>query len=675
MRAVCAKPELRPPERERYTKGSPKRALPNKRGTNHQKHNEDHKKAQKRQFLVLFAAPFCAFCGRCPISRATSSKSTKNLFRAFLWSSPRFLWFAPVLLRKGQLRSNSACVLLVLCLLCHASPLSGQSLTSYLPVLGGTDGDLGLAFVNPTLVNAAVTLNLHGYDGSLLQGSDIVNPASLQLPASTQKALMATEIFGRGITGKRGWVELTLSAATIRGFFLLFDSQLSFVDGTDLISNTSRQLFFPNVSSSTILSFVHTGIGELRASIALFENDGHLFKRQDLNMGPLSGFSGTLATLIPGIAGFEGYVVVDSNSPFLSSLVGIENFRNKSDIAVLKAQQKSDQLQSGYIPHLATQGQYTSTLTLVNPDPVSQRVLITAAALQVGGQPRIPSSQTVGRVIPPYGRLSESVDTLFAFATQALITGYIHYEVSTDTEGLLGYLAYGTIDGTALAAVPAQGKGYSDLFFAHVAQGRDFYTGLAILNPNPEPVVVGFSTFDGNGKRTGARVFTLNPGERRARVFSELLDNFAQVGGYVRLSSTRPILTYELFGLQSSLRFLANVPAQGVWLKQQNTGAVVAARGGAQVLSSDGLICLIVPPGALPADGVVEVATLTSEDLPEIPAGQLLAANDPTQGGVNQVPIGNVQLKPIGNVQLKPIGAQLQAAPLVMFPILAQLKP
>src|SRR5204862_1454802 len=99
-----------------------------------------------------------------------------------------------------------------------------------------------------------------------------------------------------------------------------------------------------------------------------------------------------------------------------------------------------------------------------------------------------------------------------------LMTGYLHYEVSTDTEGLLGSLAYGTIDGTALAAVPAQGNGYSDLFFAHVAQGLDFYTGLAMLNPNTDPVVVGFSTFDSDGKKTGAKVFTLNAGERRAHV-------------------------------------------------------------------------------------------------------------------------------------------------------------
>src|SRR5205823_11974794 len=104
----------------------------------------------------------------------------------------------------SQSRSRSVCALLVLFLVCHTAPLSAQSVKSYLSVLAGTDADLGLAFVNPTLVDAFVTLTLYGYNGSLLQGADILNPASVKLPAFTQKALMAAEIFGRGISGKRG---------------------------------------------------------------------------------------------------------------------------------------------------------------------------------------------------------------------------------------------------------------------------------------------------------------------------------------------------------------------------------------------------------------------------------------------------------------------------------------
>ena len=46
-------------------------ALPNKRGPNHKKHNEEHKKVtQKGRVFVPFAAAFCAFCVPSPISWA-----------------------------------------------------------------------------------------------------------------------------------------------------------------------------------------------------------------------------------------------------------------------------------------------------------------------------------------------------------------------------------------------------------------------------------------------------------------------------------------------------------------------------------------------------------------------------------------------------------------------------
>ncbi|PYS16128.1 MAG: hypothetical protein DMG15_03455, partial [Acidobacteria bacterium] len=534
------------------------------------------------------------------------------------------------------------------------------------------DQELGLALLNPTFMDATVTLTLRGYDGSLIQGTGIVNPVLLTLPASKQKAMLAQEIFGQAITGKSGWIELSMSSPTISGFFLIFDPAFTFIDGTDLVSNTSNRLFFPNASPSSIISFVNTGIQPLNVSVSLYDNDGHLFKTQQLNLAPLSGFSGPVDTLIPGIAGFEGYAVVDSGSDprIQGSLIGVETFRNTSDIAMLKALQISDQLQIGYIAHLVTQGQWTSTLTLVNPDAVPQTVRITAAGLEEGGRPRPVSSQTIERVIPPNGRLSESVDTLFNFTAQALLMGDIRYEVTSNTNGLLGYLAYGTTDGTVLAAAPAQGKGYSDLFFAQVAEGADYFTGLAVLNPNPESAVISFDTFDANGTQTGSTVVTLDPGERRARLFSELLGNFQQVGGYARLSSTRPIFTYELFGSRNP-KYLANVSAQGVLLNPQYSGTVVASTG-AQVLSSDGLTSVIITPSALPADTVVEVSTLTTDDLPQILDGQF-ATDSSLRTGI-QVQFAGTRT-PIGNVHLKPTGMQLRTPLRVMFPTRVQLKP
>src|SRR5437867_1198897 len=106
-------------------------------------------------------------------------------------------------------------------------PLHGENIL-YLPALQGANAvDLGVALVNPTLSETTVTLTARNYNGNVVQGAGIMNPVTLKISALSQKALMATEIFGPGISGKTGWVELSTSNPAVTGFFLTFDSQLS----------------------------------------------------------------------------------------------------------------------------------------------------------------------------------------------------------------------------------------------------------------------------------------------------------------------------------------------------------------------------------------------------------------------------------------------------------------
>src|SRR5206468_5615756 len=137
--------------------------------------------------------------------------------------------------------------------------------------------------------------------------------------------------------------------------------------------------------------------------------------------------------------------------------------------------------------------------------------------LRVGGSARTPSSVTVERTLPQSARLEERVDQMFNLSGDALIDGYIRFETQTDTPGVIGFLDYGTTDGIVLSAVEAQGEGYSDLLFSHVAEGSGYYTGLALLNPNGEPSIVTLDMFDRTGGRTGSIVFTLRAGERKAK--------------------------------------------------------------------------------------------------------------------------------------------------------------
>src|SRR2546427_8332345 len=541
-----------------------------------------------------------------------------------------------------------------------ALPLRGQIAKSYVPALQARDGaDLGLVLVNPSLAEAKVTLTARDYTGAIIQNNAIINPITLTLPASGQIAVRAPELFGSGISWQAGWVEVSASTPEVKGVFSAFNSGLSLIDLGEFARPASR-LIFPKVSgsSATKLSLVNTSPQDMQATLSLYTNDGQLFSAKSLAVPAFSGFTSSIDKLEPSAANFEGYAVIDSGvspaSGMAESLVGFETYGNRSDIALVRAFPESARLTTGFLAHLASGSGYSTKLTLVNFSGDSQVLRITADGLQAGGNPRTPSSATVERTLPPNARLEESVEQMFNFSGEALIEGYIRFETETNTSGVIGFLDYGTTDGVALSALEAQGGGYSNLFFSHVAEGAGYYTGLALLNPNSEPSIVTLDTFDAGGVRTGSAIVNLDSGERKARLLSEFLQRQVhQVGGYIRLTATRPIFAFELFGSRDSLTFLASVPAQGENLKPQTSGRMVDASQGANVISSDGSTSLLIPPKALKSDAPIKVAPISVADLP--------------------LPTPDQQ--PIAAVEATPAGTQFEIPVRLTFPVNADLDP
>jgi len=497
-------------------------------------------------------------------------------------------------------------------------PLHGQN-KSYLPILQATDADdLGIALVNPTMKDTTVTLTARSYSGADLQKDGVANPVTLTLPASSQRALRAVEIFGKGMSGQTGWVELSASSPAVKGCFMLFDSALTYIDGGEILSRVSRRLIFPKVSDSspTRVAIINTAPDAVQGIISVYENSGRLVGTGVLPLPALGGFTGAVNELVPLSSGSEGYMVVESQTMLGSegpeSLVGFETYRNRSDIALIRAFPEAARLRIGYLAHLASGGGYSTTLTLLNDSGYSQAVRITAQ-LEGGFQPYGPTSVSVERIIPSNGRLNEPVDQMFGLPGNSLTIGYIRYESPAETPGVFGYVDYGTADGIVLTAVEAQGEGYSDILFSQLVEGFAYYTGIALLNSNTQPATVTLDMFDRTGARTGATVFTLGAGERKARLLSEFFQSGVnQLGGYIRITSSRPIFGLELIGSRAPSGFLADVSAQGVNLTPRASGFIVSASAGADVISEDGAASVLIPPNALTLDTPIRVARVGS---------------------------------------------------------------
>src|SRR2546426_1375124 len=255
---------------------------------------------------------------------------------------------------------------------------AAQETRFFLPILYGSGADLGLALSNPTAAEAAVTLTARDYSGSVIAGSQITNPVTVRVPASGQRSRRMAEIFGAGIVGKSGWTELAASSPEIKGFFVTFDSALTFIDGAELQNRPSRRLTFQNVtafsSTASAVTFVNTTADTLSNVVFKVYSPTGLTGTKVFEMAPYSGFSGAVTDFIPrvsvaepGLPGFDrGYATLEvgGSTGSVDALVGFETYRRTGDLAAMNAATDASRLRAGYLPHFATGSGYRTTLHL-----------------------------------------------------------------------------------------------------------------------------------------------------------------------------------------------------------------------------------------------------------------------------------------------------------------------
>jgi hypothetical protein len=187
----------------------------------------------------------------------------------------------------------------------------------------------------------------------------------------------------------------------------------------------------------------------------------------------------------------------------------------------------------------------------VNPVSVPQQVQLTL------------NGTTVQRSIPGYGRLDESLAQMFNISGTALTTGYVQVKVS-DTPGVSGYVEIAAADGLVRTTTPIARESQSRLLFSHIAQGGGYFTGLALLNAEAEAATVTIEVHAATGATLASKDVTVRAGERMIGLINELFPSIQnQLGGFVRVISTRPIYGLQVFGSfdPRTGSFLTNIPA------------------------------------------------------------------------------------------------------------------
>ncbi|MCZ6877105.1 MAG: matrixin family metalloprotease [Acidobacteria bacterium] len=446
-----------------------------------------------------------------------------------------------------------------------------------------------------TSLDIAQVLAIEGRasDGSLLPFP--INPAIEELDAQKQSAKLSADFFGINLTDSQsGWVRMASNTSEFGSFFQFgngLSGPITKMDGALAFTGQSQVLYFTRLydglatfpsfglagpqDAVTTLSIANPNNVGLTLTFTLFLNTGQpaapVAFRVLPALGSLFETVGTLFNTASPIT--DGFVQVDVQGP---GAVGFALIELEDTILGLNASFGNNQttLYSGQLGNGLEAGNAVFTsLKLVNTDSSPRVVTITAfrddgSIIGLVGPFALTSNATFQR----------SVDQLFGLGspvTFPLTTGSIQIDV--DGPGVIGDVVFGDPGDTETgipdfvdfaAALPLQTNLFTKAVFSQVANGAtnpgdpstDFFTGLALFNPNALQADVTVQVFDRDGSLVGETTLSLGPKQRLSELVEVLIPSTAAlIRGYIVVESTQPMVSQVFFG-NNTMQFLSAVP-------------------------------------------------------------------------------------------------------------------
>jgi hypothetical protein len=138
-------------------------------------------------------------------------------------------------------------------------------------------------------------------------------------------------------------------------------------------------------------------------------------------------------------------------------------------------------------------------------------------------------------------------------------------EVKSDGVRLAGSVVFGDPGRSRFAsALPLVGQLKTEMVFSQLASNDTYYSGLAILNPNPSQVAAHIDVYDEKGSVIASKDEVIAGGQRISKL---LIEYFPELGGqdrgkgYIRVRTDGGVASFALFGTKDAL---SAVPAQDV---------------------------------------------------------------------------------------------------------------
>ncbi len=416
----------------------------------------------------------------------------------------------------------------------------------------------GYGFVNPGAADAAVRFTAYAANG---QAAGQAEPMAWY--AGEQGATQIDGVFGLS-AATDGWVLAESNQAGLLGFFLtqhFTPAGLVGLDGAEVLSAGVSDGIIPRVAaagtSSTEIFLANPGDTGVTVTVSGLDGATEFFAAP---AGiPAKGFWKFDAAALLGHA-FDGCLHVQSTGP----VIGHATVRDgDASIAAVNLQPFTEASTLLYAAHVVMfPNVYTTKIQLINVNATA--VTATLKFYLADGS----AFGTPLQVLVPALQVKSVSDLELGLPPGENTEGWLKV---TSPDPLMGCLTFGNpVDNHYQSTLPLQAAGSDDIYFAQVANGNvggvNFFTGLAVINPNTSPVEITIRVYKPNGDRNGNSVTrTLAPREKYVRLLKSiegigsLLD---QSSGYIHVTATGgDVFSFVLFG-NDTLDFLSAVPAQ-----------------------------------------------------------------------------------------------------------------
>ncbi len=433
-----------------------------------------------------------------------------------------------------------------------------------------TASDSFAGFAAASLADVDQTVTYRARSGNGLDLALVNNPAASVVSPGRQEARLAEQIFSIPVgQPQSGWVELTSSLGgsgdpPIASFAQFGAFDLSRLDGAVAISQPYSRLLFTRVyegaqafrgrSAETVLNVANTDGNSVSLRFRLFSGVAGAAPVAE-SVRPMPGhgwFSGTISQAFGhAVVAAGGYVEVTATG---GEVVGFEliRLRNPASLIGLNAAigEPSERMFSAQV---ASSNAIFTSLKLVNRGADDRRIMVELIASD-GSRLSDPFETTLAP-----GQSWEQ--DLLPEAAAGAEAGIGSLTLTTNGDGIVGDVIFGAPDLTYAAGLQLQGRTFEEAVFPHVANlFGTFFTGVALYNPSPLEAEVELEVFTPGGVKSGEASLTLAPGTRLSQTLDQLAPGSAgQVGGYVVIRSTQPLVGQELFGT-TRLSLLSAVP-------------------------------------------------------------------------------------------------------------------